>query len=58
LSLPPQQTRNLDSNLDNYTPAVPDLKEGVKRKEFKYNDLNIVIGKGKYGPVNLIMVDE
>lgn len=25
---------------------------------FKYVDLNTVIGKGKYGPVNLIMVDE
>lgn len=33
-------------------------KEEPKRKEFKYTDPNIVIGKGKYGPVSLILVDE
>jgi serine/threonine protein kinase len=38
--------------------VAPDLKEGQRRKEFKYNDLNIVIGKGKYGPVSLIMFEE
>lgn len=30
----------------------------VKQKEFKYTDPNIAIGKGKYGPVSLIIVDE
>jgi hypothetical protein len=58
LSPPPQQTGSLDSTVENYSPPAPDFKEGMKRKEFKYVDLNTVIGKGKYGPVNLIMVDE
>jgi serine/threonine protein kinase len=38
--------------------VAPDLKESQKRKEFKYIDLGIVIGKGKYGPVSLIMIEE
>jgi serine/threonine protein kinase len=38
--------------------VAPDIKDGLKRKEFKYSDLNITIGKGKYGPVSLIMVEE
>jgi serine/threonine protein kinase len=30
----------------------------IRQKEFKYIDPKIELGKGKYGPVNLIIVDD
>lgn len=42
---------------DNSPP--PTLKkQSLNKKEICYSDLDTVIGKGKYGPVNLIIIDE